>query len=151
MQCTCTWSIIVHSRIHLCRGKAISISYSQSVSAAIFMQHAMSKRRIVLTSVACLAVPYFRTLSQHRHDIREKLTEYKTCHNNVTNLIHFHFHNHFIVSWSSTCVRRQASIFRSHYTSSFWCEFRALVAFSWLQVVGRLAYWAWGCGCRSGA
>jgi hypothetical protein len=23
-------------------------------------------------------------------------------HNNVTNLIHFYFNNHFIVSWSST-------------------------------------------------
>jgi hypothetical protein len=59
-------------------------------------------------------------------------------HNNVTNLIHFHFHNHFIVSWSSTWFGRQASIFRRHYTSSFWCDLRALVAFGWLQVVGRL-------------
>jgi hypothetical protein len=25
---------------------------------------------------------------------------------NITNLIHFHFHNHFIVSWSSTCFGR---------------------------------------------
>jgi hypothetical protein len=46
-------------------------------------------------------------------------------HNNVTNVIHFHFHNHFIVSWSSTCFGRQASIFRRHYTSRFWCELRA--------------------------
>jgi hypothetical protein len=46
--------------------------------------------------------------------------------NNVTNLIHFHFHNHFIVSWSSTCFGRQAYIFRRHYTSSFWYELRAL-------------------------
>jgi hypothetical protein len=50
---------------------------------------------------------------------------HNTClvnHNNVTNLIHFHFHNHFIVSWSSTCFGCQASIFRMHYTSGFWCE-----------------------------
>jgi hypothetical protein len=77
-------------------------------------------------------------------------TNLTVFHNNVTNLIHFHFHNHFIVSWSSTCFGRQASIFRRHYTSSFWCELHALVAFGWLQVVGRLAYWALGCGCRSG-
>jgi hypothetical protein len=70
-------------------------------------------------------------------------------HNNVTNLIHFHFHNHYIVSWSATYFGRQASIFRRYYTSSLWCEFRALVAFGWLQVVGWLAYWAWGCGYRS--
>jgi hypothetical protein len=57
-------------------------------------------------------------------------------HNNVTNLIHFHFHNHFIVSWSSTCFGHQVSIFRRHCTSSFWCELLALVAFGWLQVVG---------------
>jgi hypothetical protein len=41
-------------------------------------------------------------------------------HNNVTNLIHFH--NHFILCWFG----RQASIFRRHYTSNFWCELRAL-------------------------
>jgi hypothetical protein len=32
----------------------------------------------------------------------------------------------FIVSWSSTCFGPQASIFRRHYTSRFWCELRAL-------------------------
>jgi hypothetical protein len=71
-------------------------------------------------------------------------------HNSVTNLIHFNFNRHFIVSLSSTCFGRQASIFSRHYTSSFWCELRALVAVDWLKVVGRLVYWAWGCGCRSG-
>jgi hypothetical protein len=71
-------------------------------------------------------------------------------HNNVTNLIHFHFHNHFIVSWSSTCLGCQASIFRRHYTSSFLVWFACTVAFGWLQVVGRLSYWDRGCGCRSG-
>jgi hypothetical protein len=58
-------------------------------------------------------------------------------HNNVTNLIHFHFHNHFIVSSSSTCFGRPVSIFSRHYTSSFRCELRALVAFGWVQVVRR--------------
>jgi hypothetical protein len=42
--------------------------------------------------------------------------------NNVTNLIHFSCYNHFIVS--STCFEHQASIFRRHYTSSFWCDVR---------------------------
>jgi hypothetical protein len=54
-------------------------------------------------------------------------------HNTVTNLMHFHFHNHFVVSWSFTCFGRQASILRRHYTSSFWCELHAVVAFGWLQ------------------
>jgi hypothetical protein len=34
--------------------------------------------------------------------------------------------------------------------SSFWCELRAVAAVGLLQVVGRLVYWAWGCGCKSG-
>jgi hypothetical protein len=56
-------------------------------------------------------------------------------HNNVTNLIHFYFHNHFIVSWFFTCFGRQASIFRRHYTSSFLVWVACTVAFGWLQVV----------------
>jgi hypothetical protein len=36
----------------------------------------------------------------------------------------------------STCFGRQASIFRRHYTSSFWCELREFLAVGWLQVVG---------------
>jgi hypothetical protein len=42
----------------------------------------------------------------------------------------------------STCSGRQASIFRRHYTCSFWCELRAIVAVVWLQVVSQLVYWA---------
>jgi ABC-type spermidine/putrescine transport system permease subunit I len=50
---------------HGCRGKAISITYSVcvcvcvSVCVAFFIQHAKRTRRVVLASVACLAVPYF--------------------------------------------------------------------------------------------
>jgi hypothetical protein len=62
-------------------------------------------------------------------------------HNNATNLIHFHFHNHFIVSEFSTFFGRQASIFRRHYTSSFWCELRALVAVGWLLLVYGWTLW----------
>jgi hypothetical protein len=49
----------------------------------------------------------------------EYLNNTDTYHNNVTNLIHLHFHNHFNVSQSSTCFGRQASIFRRNYISSF--------------------------------
>jgi hypothetical protein len=48
---------------HCCRGKAISITYTECVSVALFIQHAMRMRSIILSSVACLAVPYFSTLS----------------------------------------------------------------------------------------
>jgi hypothetical protein len=42
----------------------------------------------------------------------------------------------FYMLWASSII------FRRHYTSGFWCELRALLAVGWLQVVGRLVYWA---------
>ena len=36
------------------------------------MQHAKHMRRIILSSVACLTVPYFSTLSHKLHDFRKK-------------------------------------------------------------------------------
>jgi hypothetical protein len=44
------------SRNHRCRGKAISITYSECVSAALVIQHAKRMRRIISSSVACLSL-----------------------------------------------------------------------------------------------
>jgi hypothetical protein len=51
------------SRNRCCDGKAISITYSESVFAALVIQHASRMRRIILSSVACPVLSYFYTLS----------------------------------------------------------------------------------------
>jgi hypothetical protein len=71
-------NIEARSRNHCCRGKAISITYSEWVSVALVIQHAKRMRRIILSSVACPALQNFSTLSHKRHDFRKKLLN-TTC------------------------------------------------------------------------
>ena len=46
-----------------CPGKAISIMFSECMCVALVIQHAKHMRRRILSSVACLAIPYFVALS----------------------------------------------------------------------------------------
>jgi len=46
-------------RNHFCRGKAIIIKYYECVSVALFIQHAMRMRCVILSTVACLGLPHF--------------------------------------------------------------------------------------------
>jgi hypothetical protein len=62
------------------RGKAISITYSESVCISFIIQHAKRMRSIVLLFVACLAV-HFSTLFHKRHDFWQGggVIEHKMC------------------------------------------------------------------------
>ena len=60
------------SRNHRCSGKAVSITYSECMSIALFIQRAMRVRHILLSSVACPDLQYFYTLSHKRHGFRNR-------------------------------------------------------------------------------
>jgi len=48
--------------------KTISVKYSECASVAFVVQHAMLMRHFVLSSVDCLAAPYFPTFSEKRYE-----------------------------------------------------------------------------------
>ena len=70
------------SNKHCCSGKAISVKYSECVSAASVTQHAKPMRHIIL-SLVCLAIQLFTTLFHKRHDFRNKVIEHKMSGNKM--------------------------------------------------------------------
>ena len=60
------YNIEARTRNESCGGKTVSISYSEYVSVALFIQHSTRMRYIIMSSMSCLALPYFSTLSNKR-------------------------------------------------------------------------------------
>jgi hypothetical protein len=60
----------LRSRNRCCRGKAISITYSECVSVPSVVQHAKRMRLIILSAIEYPGLSYFSKLSHERHDLR---------------------------------------------------------------------------------
>jgi len=58
-QLTYKRNIGARSRNHDCRGKALSITYSECVSVSLVIQHTKRMRLVVFLSVSFTAAPYF--------------------------------------------------------------------------------------------
>jgi hypothetical protein len=75
------------SHNHFDRAKAISITYSELVSVALIIQHAKLMSRIIMSSVACLVLQYFSTLSHKRCDFWKKSLNIKLCFSFLYNFV----------------------------------------------------------------
>jgi len=68
-QCTHKCNNQVHLHNHSCLGRTLSIINSEYVSAALRYQRAICTCCIILSSVSCLAKPYFSKLSPKHHNL----------------------------------------------------------------------------------
>jgi hypothetical protein len=60
------------SHKYCCRAKAISITSTECVSVALSIQDAKRIHPFILSSVVCLAVPYFSALSHTSYGFLKK-------------------------------------------------------------------------------
>ena len=72
MYCTYKCNIDVRSPNYCCRGKSVSITYSECVSVALVTRHAKGMLCVVLSSVSCLVLQTFSTFSHKQHLLRKK-------------------------------------------------------------------------------
>jgi hypothetical protein len=69
----------VLSRNNCSPRKAISITYSECVSVALFIQYAKLKFHIILSPMACMSLSNFTTLSHKQHDFLKKKSQNTKC------------------------------------------------------------------------
>ena len=71
-------SIEARSRHHCCYGNPISVKDSEGVFIFVLATwHAERMRSIILSSVVCLALPHFSTLSHRQHGYQRRVIRYK--------------------------------------------------------------------------
>ena len=78
-KCTCKRNYERRCLNYCGRGKAISVTYSECVFLALVAKHVMCMNHFMLSSVSCMALRYFSTLSHKWYDSRGKVVEQKMC------------------------------------------------------------------------
>jgi hypothetical protein len=77
---------------HCCGEKAIIITYSEFVFAALGFQHVVLMRHIFMCGLSGSTVFFFFTLSHKRHDFqKKKVIEHKMCFDIFYRLCQKHF------------------------------------------------------------
>jgi hypothetical protein len=100
-------NIETSSSNHCWSAKAINITYSECVLAALRSQHATGMRRTILSSVACSALQCLSTLSHKRQDFRKVIQ-----------------HNILILSTNSACNISHCTKNRTRYDKKMYIRLR---------------------------
>jgi hypothetical protein len=64
---------------HCCSATTVRITYSERIPVALVILSSMQCTCAILSSVACLALQYFSTVSHKRHDFRKKKSLNTKC------------------------------------------------------------------------
>ena len=84
-------SVVASACQQCCRGRTISILYSECVSVTLLIQHAMSMLRIILSSVPCLNLIFLSILSRKTGRFSETVNEHTMWFDFLYNFCLKHF------------------------------------------------------------